>query len=210
MTCRQRKLKCTEEKPTCAQCAKASRTCIPASGITFRHQQNPSMNENQESLKSFYGYKETFAKAAQWVPVSKDLTWIHTSNPYNDIDDEEREQQRADEAAVTYHSGELPSSNDLSQADYSAFTEGLAALSAVASQDQYNLAPSSASMGRHSTQGLQPGSTPQQQLEFILNPASRMSEQQLDPQLQMLDTGEAHTPSYVDAQSSSMPKDAQP
>lgn len=36
--------------------------------ITFRHQQNPSMNgDDQDSLKSFYGYKETFAKSTTYV-----------------------------------------------------------------------------------------------------------------------------------------------
>lgn len=167
------------------------------------------MNKNQESLKSFYGYKETFTKAAQWVPVSKDLTWIHTSNPYDDIEEHDREQQRPHEAAETYPQGHADT-NDLSQADYSAFTEGLAALSAVASEEQYSNAPSSASMERAPTQNpLAASST--QQLEFILNPASRMAtaNHEIDPQLQLLDVGGADSLPYAPAQSPPGTKDPQ-
>lgn len=158
------------------------------------------MNKNQESLKNFYGYKETFAKAAQWVPVSKDLTWIHTSNPYEDNDDDERELQRAREPVTDHHSRE-PSGNTLSQADYATFTEGLAALSAVASQDQFAQPPVQAqemAMQNSST------TTSNQQLEYILNPSSRLSttDHQLDPQLQMLDSRPSHSPTYVRAQAS--------
>lgn len=169
------------------------------------------MNENQESLKSFYGYKETFAKAAQWVPVSKELKWIHTSNPYDDVDDSEHEQQRAREAATLYSSGEI-SGNELSQADYSAFTEGLAALSAVASQDQYNLAPPTNTMDRNSIENPQLSESSSHQLEFILNTEARIpvTDLQLDPQLQMLQEGAAHSPSYISAQSSPVHRDVQP
>lgn len=210
MTCRQRKLKCSEERPTCAQCAKANRRCVPASGITFRHQQNPSMNGNQESLKSFYGYKETFAKAAQWVPVSKELTWIHTSNPYDDIEDSDREQQRARESVSNNPSRGL-AGNELSQADYSAFTEGLAALSAVASQDQYNLAIPLAPMEQRQMQDPQSDSS-SRQLDFVLDSAAKMpnTDHQLDPQLQMPQVAAAHSPSYIRARSPTIHRDAHP
>lgn len=168
------------------------------------------MNKNQESLKSFYGYKETFGKAAQWVPISKDLTWVHTTNPYDDPEDEEREQQRANELAMHYPQRES-NGNELSQADYATFTEGLAALSAVASnQDHFN--QSMATMQRAPMQNVQPESS-HQHLEYILNPTSRMPEtnDQLDPQLQMLDPGQAHSPSsYIRVQSSDALRDAQP
>lgn len=165
------------------------------------------MNEYQDSLKSFYGYKETFAKAAQWLPIPQGLTWIHTSNPYDDIEDDDREQQRAREAAMTYPSREM--GNELSHADYSAFTEGLAALSAVASQDQYNLATPSTTMERTPMQNPQQTPSPQQ-LDFILNASAHManSDHQLDPQLQMLEAAAAHSPSFMRAQSP--PRDAQP
>ena len=82
-------LKCSEERPVCSQCHKAKRECIPSSGITFRHQQNPSMNGDpvsRESLKNFYGYKETFGRESVWVPVPSKLEFITTTNPYEDED----------------------------------------------------------------------------------------------------------------------------
>nr|POE77509.1 hypothetical protein CFP56_09156 [Quercus suber] len=90
LTCRQRKLKCDEQRPVCSQCIKAQRVCVPSSGITFRHQQNPSMNGAEDdpgNLKSFYGYKETFKKGTQWVKIPPQLTFVHTKNPYEDGDD---------------------------------------------------------------------------------------------------------------------------
>merc|ERR1712070_269882 len=86
LTCRQRKLKCSEERPVCAQCSKANRDCVPSSGITFRHQQNPSLNQGEESLKSFYGYKETFGEGVTWCQIPRDLKFVYTNNPYDDED----------------------------------------------------------------------------------------------------------------------------
>ncbi|EME49933.1 hypothetical protein DOTSEDRAFT_68677 [Dothistroma septosporum NZE10] len=224
LTCRQRKLKCTEERPTCAQCVKANRECMPSSGITFRHQQNPSMNGQigDDSLKSFYGYKETFAESTQWVSVPRDLTFVHTTNPY---EDEEGEQLGAPLvgpdprwlAGLAHASCDDPKV----QGDFgSAYaTHGLEALSAVASQDQYSFALPPAPMNHHEqtasllSQHAHPAlsvspqhshATPSQNLDFILNPTSVMSttESNLDPQLH-LQTPDApsvntpHSPSHV-------------
>lgn len=75
LTCRQRKLKCDEKKPVCGQCIKASRECIPSSGIVFRHQHNASMNGDdsgdENSLKGFYSYKNTFEEDAIWLDIPK-------------------------------------------------------------------------------------------------------------------------------------------
>jgi hypothetical protein len=75
LTCRQRKLKCDEKKPVCGQCTKASRECIPSSGIVFRHQHNASMNGedsgDENSLKGFYAYKNTFDEDAIWMDIPK-------------------------------------------------------------------------------------------------------------------------------------------
>jgi hypothetical protein len=144
------------------------------------------MNSNQESLKNFYGYKETFAEAAQWLPVSKDLTWIHTSNPYDDHDEDDREHHQHGNEAASTHLQRGPGPNELSQADYATFTEGLAALSAVASQDQYNLAASLAPLD-HTP--MQDSSSSPRHSQAILNPPPIMGppDEQLDPQLQMLD-----------------------
>ncbi|EDU50088.1 C6 zinc finger domain containing protein [Pyrenophora tritici-repentis Pt-1C-BFP] len=88
LTCRQRKLKCDEKKPVCGQCTKASRECVPSSGIVFRHQHNASMNGedlgDENSLKGFYAYKNTFDDNAIWMDIPKNVTFINTTNPYLD------------------------------------------------------------------------------------------------------------------------------
>lgn len=88
LTCRQRKLKCDEKKPVCGQCTKASRECIPSSGIVFRHQHNASMNGedsgDENSLKGFYAYKNTFEDDTIWMDIPKNVTFINTTNPYLD------------------------------------------------------------------------------------------------------------------------------
>ncbi|KZM19632.1 uncharacterized protein EKO05_0004372 [Ascochyta rabiei] len=88
LTCRQRKLKCDEKKPVCGQCIKASRECIPSSGIVFRHQHNASMNGedsgDENSLKGFYSYKNTFEDDAIWLDIPRNVTFINTTNPYLD------------------------------------------------------------------------------------------------------------------------------
>ncbi|KAF1951690.1 hypothetical protein CC80DRAFT_553061 [Byssothecium circinans] len=88
LTCRQRKLKCDEKKPICGQCSKASRECVPSSGIVFRHQHNASMNGDdsgdENTLKGFYAYKNTFDDDTIWAEIPKQVTFINTTNPYLD------------------------------------------------------------------------------------------------------------------------------
>ncbi|CAI6335857.1 unnamed protein product [Periconia digitata] len=88
LTCRQRKLKCDEKKPICGKCCKASRECVPSSGIVFRHQHNASMNGDdsgdENTLKGFYAYKNTFDDDAIWMDIPKQVTFINTTNPYLD------------------------------------------------------------------------------------------------------------------------------
>ncbi|CAK4031599.1 hypothetical protein DOTSEDRAFT_68677 [Lecanosticta acicola] len=197
LTCRQRKLKCSEERPICAQCVKANRECVPSSGITFRHQQNPSLNgEDQESLKSFYGYKETFGKSTTWVEIPKDLTFVHTSNPYEDEEGEDLSLLTAIPAAADNDARREHAYSSMSQASFPAYaTHGLEALSAVASRDHYNYAPPpmthherTTSTSHHSKSSTSPQHThptPSQNLDFILNPTSTLSpaESNIDPQL---------------------------
>ncbi|KAK3071742.1 hypothetical protein LTR53_008104 [Teratosphaeriaceae sp. CCFEE 6253] len=114
--------------------------------------------QGQASLKSFYGYRETFAKSTTWVDIPQNLTFVHTNNPYDDDDGangaryaDRQGPPGADEftarpAAVadqTTRSSEDENERDqgwqASQApSYSVYaTHGLEALSAaVASQDQ--------------------------------------------------------------------------
>ncbi|KAF2867979.1 hypothetical protein BDV95DRAFT_630902 [Massariosphaeria phaeospora] len=87
LTCRQRKLKCDEKKPICSHCRKASRECVPNSGIVFRHQHNASMNGDsldETPLKGFYAYKNTFDEETVWLDTPKHITFVNTTNPYLD------------------------------------------------------------------------------------------------------------------------------
>jgi hypothetical protein len=88
----------------CSQCTKASRECIPSSGIVFRHQHNASMNGDdsgdENSLKGFYAYKNTFDEDTIWMDIPRNgmsslevaqplssydlVTFINTTNPYLD------------------------------------------------------------------------------------------------------------------------------
>ncbi|QIW97585.1 hypothetical protein AMS68_003103 [Peltaster fructicola] len=188
-------LKCSEERPICAQCLKANRECIPSSGITFRHQQNPSMNGDpvaRESLKSFYGYKETFTDQTIWVSVPRELTFVHTSNPYEDedgimnVDMGESTLLRNDTTFDESKQAEL----SLSQALYPTYaTHGLEALSAVASQDQYNYAPaapmSHQEVASHTSQADAASNAASQNLDFVLNPSGALSSpnNNIDPRL---------------------------
>ncbi|KAK6585410.1 hypothetical protein PZA11_002137 [Diplocarpon coronariae] len=86
-TCRTRKLKCDETKPTCGQCKKGNRECNPSDGVVFRHQQNASMNgagEREEGkLGGFYAYKNTFNENNIWVDVPSTVTFVNITDPYN-------------------------------------------------------------------------------------------------------------------------------
>jgi len=195
---------------------KANRQCVPSSGITFRHQQNPSLNapgRGEDNLKSFYGYKETFGQGTVWVDIPRDLKFVHTSNPY----DEEDSQADLADSAENLSDAALASSlaalaenasryeqrheYELQQSGYSNYpTHGLEALSAVASQDQYNYAPPPAPMDQsdQAPSFSSPTAIPAQHshvtpsqhnnnnnLDFILNPSSARTpiENNIDPRL---------------------------
>ncbi|KAI9786072.1 MAG: hypothetical protein M1816_008100 [Peltula sp. TS41687] len=94
LTCRQRKLKCDEQKPVCGPCGRGRRECQPSSGVIFRHQQNASMNGGSrdgdgdgddddimqaENLKRFYAYRDTFDEGNVWVDVPKQIRFVHLS-----------------------------------------------------------------------------------------------------------------------------------
>lgn len=199
LTCRQRKLKCSEEKPVCAQCQKANRDCIPSSGLTFRHHQNPSLNGQELSegnLSSFYGYKETFGKGTTWVDVPRDLTFVHTSNPYEDEPElEEYERYAEGDTSLMSEVGARNSTSrggmtdyDFGQSSYPAYaaTQGLEALSAVASRDEYSYAPPAAPMHSQEAATSPQQAPPVQNLDFILNPSAggeAVPPANLDPQL---------------------------
>lgn len=139
-------------------------------------------NHGEGSLKNFYGYKETFAKETTWVQVPRELKFVHTLNPYEDVDEDggyadgdtsfmtdisERYQDNTDRTDYEFV-------RELAQAAYPQYaTHGLEALSAVASQDQYSYAPPTAPMTRADQSPHQQNqTTASQNLDFILNPTS--------------------------------------
>ena len=160
---------------------------------------------SRESLKNFYGYKETFGRDSVWVPVPQELTFITTNNPYEDEDGTANPSSAIDDNLVhngmNFDANQAASDGDfarqLAQAAYPAYaTHGLEALSAVASQDQYNYAPPPAPMTSHDVaSSLQHNASPQQShevmvqsLDSLLNvhgnqPALESPPPNIDPQL---------------------------
>lgn len=122
------------------------------------------------SLKSFYGYKETFNKGTIWVDVPQALTFVHTSNPYED-EDPGGSAAEGDTTFTTEENGRQDEQSNsieyqLAQAAYPAYaTQGLEALSAVASRDQYSYAPPPAPMVQH-----EPSSHQEQQARLTTSP----------------------------------------
>ena len=148
------------------------------------------------SLKNFYGYKETFARETTWMPVPRELTFVHTNNPYED-EENTIYSAEGDTSFIMNMSGRYEdrvSGNEyeLAQAAYPAYaTHGLEALSAVASQDQYSYAPPPAPMAHHeptqhqhfqSTSPQQSHATTTANLDFILNPTAGAASN-IDPRL---------------------------
>ena len=160
---------------------------------------------SRESLKSFYGYKETFGRDSVWVPVPQELTFITTNNPYDDEEGSINPSSAVDDNLIhngmNFDTNQAASDGDfarqLAQAAYPGYaTHGLEALSAVASQDQYNYAPPPAPMTSHDvSSSLQHNPTPQQSheamvqsLDSLLNvhgnqPAGGSPPPNIDPQL---------------------------
>ena len=145
------------------------------------------------SLKSFYGYKETFAKETTWVQVPRELKFVHTNNPFEDDLDggyADGDTSFMTEMSEAYGDGHVrdPYEQELERAlrqeAYPQYaTQGLEALSAVASQDQYSYAhvppPAPMTQPEHSphqhfstAHPQQGNSTASQNLDYILNPTS--------------------------------------
>lgn len=138
---------------------------------------------SRESLKNFYGYKETFTRNSIWVPVPRELKFITTNNPYEDEDGSTHPTALVDDSlaqnGLSFDANRDPSDGEFArqlaqaaypQAEYSYPTHGLEALSAVASsQDQYNYAPPPAPMASHDAPSAIPhASSPQQSHETLM------------------------------------------
>ena len=146
---------------------------------------------DEGSLKNFYGYKETFGKNTTWVDVPRELTFVHTSNPYEDGDDgpggsggyAEGDTSFMTDGDERYGAHRAGHEYQLAQAAYPTYaTQGLEALSAVASRGQYNYAPTPPTLSQHahtspphSAISPQSHATARPNLDYILNPASASS-----------------------------------
>ncbi|KAJ6130177.1 transcriptional regulator family: Fungal Specific TF [Penicillium capsulatum] len=169
LTCRQRKLKCDEQKPQCTQCRKGNRECRPSEGIVFRHQQNASMNtrggapEDHGNLKGFYSYKNSFDKDSVWLDIPKHVIFVDNSDPY--ADDLESELAESNALALAQSRNQSwGSGSRASDAD----SHGLEALSAVAAHDRGMPPPTSPSISLSA-------SSNNTNINFLLNPSHSMS-----------------------------------
>ncbi|KIV91868.1 hypothetical protein PV10_06359 [Exophiala mesophila] len=80
LTCRQRKLKCDEQRPQCGQCQKSHRECVQSEGIAWRHNQNAGrVGGDEKSLGSFFKYTNFFTdeQRRMFVPVPSQLTFVY-------------------------------------------------------------------------------------------------------------------------------------
>jgi hypothetical protein len=155
------------------------------------------VDHGEGSLKNFYGYRETFEKETTWVSIPQQLTFVHTTNPYEDEENElyvegdtsfvTNDGSRNDDTVAVNDDIEIM--GQLAKAAFPAY-QGLEALSTVASRDQYTYAPVPPSIGQHDSpstqQDLAGGSannaaSMSQNLDFILNPSAGNGN--IDPRL---------------------------
>lgn len=188
-TCRQRKLKCDETKPICAQCRKGSRECVPSDGVVFRHQQNASMNGSGEKeeggkLGGFYSYKNTFNEKNVWVDIPKKgnrhiyslgkalanglpvVTFLNITDPFNMEATPEPDIEEASTTDVPQIGEPQPESYFPMSFDQAS---GLEALSAAATSSYQYIRPLSVSRQSQGDSHASPHAS--NNLNFILNPA---------------------------------------
>ncbi|KAF3806838.1 hypothetical protein GCG54_00007088 [Colletotrichum gloeosporioides] len=113
LTCRQRKLKCDEAKPTCGQCTKSDRECIFSQDTKFRHfDVQGLLGQGQE--KTLAGRAATeglFAKDHVWIDIPGDLTFVNIVNPYEDdttVFEDELLFRNADDGITYTHADDIP------------------------------------------------------------------------------------------------------
>lgn len=66
---------------------------MPAETLTFRNQQNPSLNGRTEDINAglgrFYKYRDHFDEDRVWVAIPSELRFVNITNPYAPDPDEE-------------------------------------------------------------------------------------------------------------------------
>lgn len=106
LTCRHRKLKCDEVKPTCGQCRKSDRDCVFSQDTKFRHfDVQGLLRQGQEKPAASHTASEgLFGKEQTWIDVPSDrlsslclncaldrpiancplVTFVNISNPFEE------------------------------------------------------------------------------------------------------------------------------
>ncbi|KAK5163420.1 hypothetical protein LTR04_002545 [Oleoguttula sp. CCFEE 6159] len=171
---------------------------------------NGADDREENNLKGFYGYRETFGEGSVWVQVPKQLTFVDNSDPYNQPPSPTLEafattMEQAGRHPHGYPGADWPISGPPSHSHNNSSTHGLEALSAAASGDHYSYVPPQAHMMRQDmpyspvegtssmptttparsvTDPLSPQASvaPSHNLRFILNPSSAASTP-IDPSL---------------------------
>ncbi|TKA80339.1 hypothetical protein B0A49_03652 [Cryomyces minteri] len=172
---------------------------------------NGADDREENNLKGFYGYRETFGEGSVWVQVPKQqVTFVDNSDPYNQPPSPTLEafattMEQAGRHPQGYPGADWPISGPPSHAHNNSSTHGLEALSAAASGDHYSYVPPQAHMMRQDiayspvegtssmptttparsvTDPLSPQASvaPSHNLRFILNPSSAASTP-IDPSL---------------------------
>ncbi|KAI9731287.1 MAG: hypothetical protein M1818_007912 [Claussenomyces sp. TS43310] len=99
-TCRQRKVKCDEERPTCRQCARLHHTCDYGSRLAFRDDTS-RVKERMQAVQT--------AGSSVWDPLARSTSysWDRTAHdslpPFSDLkNDEERETKAKTKDPGTY------------------------------------------------------------------------------------------------------------
>ncbi|TKA67000.1 hypothetical protein B0A49_06979 [Cryomyces minteri] len=172
---------------------------------------NGADDREENNLKGFYGYRETFGEGSVWVQVPKQqVTFVDNSDPYNQPPSPALEafattMEQAGRHPQGYPGADWPMSGPPSHSHNNSSTHGLEALSAAASGDHYSYVPPQAHMMRQDipyspvegtssmptttparsvTDPLSPQASvaPSHNLRFILNPSSAASTP-IDPSL---------------------------
>ncbi|KAE9379587.1 hypothetical protein N431DRAFT_159847 [Stipitochalara longipes BDJ] len=174
LTCRQRKLKCDEEKPVCGQCRKGTRECQPSDGVVFRHQQNASMNGSGEvedgsgKLAGFYAYRNSFNEHNVWVEVPKRVTFFNITDPFNMEDTPEPEAEHGPDSIPII----VPQIEERSAEGYFGVpfdqASGLEALSEAATSNLQYIRPVSVPV--HTPGDLNASPHSSNNINFLLNP----------------------------------------
>lgn len=112
------------------------------------------MNGSSDSLKTFYGYKDTFSDDHVWLDIPEQVTFINVTDPYSEtdpalptLDHDSMDQIPNMDALEEFTTAETRAETPM--APFSNVTNGLEALSAAASVDSYLYMPLASPVAAH-------------------------------------------------------------